>query len=76
MVWIQIRMDPDLGPNCLQWLLADDKSSPWHGLQEKVSYPKPRRQVRPPDKSVLSKINFLIFLNRNICCGYSKEPFH
>ena len=27
---------------------------------------------RPPDKSQLSKINFL-FLNQNICCGYSKE---
>ena len=29
--------------------------------------------TRPPDKSVYLKIIFL-FLNQNICCGYSKEP--
>ena len=28
---------------------------------------------RPPDKSVYWNIIFL-FLNQNICCGYSKEP--
>ena len=30
---------------------------------------------RPPDKGVYRKIIFL-FLNQNICCGYSKEPSH
>ena len=29
--------------------------------------------VRPPDKSAYQKI-ILLFLNQNICCGYSKEP--
>ena len=29
--------------------------------------------ARPPDKSVYWKIIF-VFLTRNICCGYSKEP--
>ena len=30
-------------------------------------------KLRPPDKSTYLKIIFL-FLNQNICCGYSKEP--
>ena len=29
--------------------------------------------VRPPDKSAYQKI-IVLFLNQNICCGYSKEP--
>ena len=31
------------------------------------------KHYRPPDKSAYWKIIFL-FLNQNICCGYSKEP--
>ena len=27
----------------------------------------------PPDKSVM-KNYFFVYLNQNICCGYSKEP--
>ena len=30
------------------------------------------RNMRPPDKSVYLKIT-LLFLNQNICCGYSKN---
>ena len=31
--------------------------------------------IRPPDKRAYQKIIFFLFLNQNICCGYSKEPF-
>ena len=30
---------------------------------------------RPPDKVRIRK-SFFLFLNQNICCGYSKEPSH
>ena len=29
---------------------------------------------RPPDKSVHLQIIFFLFLNQNICFGFSKEP--
>ena len=32
-----------------------------------------KKVFRPPDKRAYWKIIFL-FLNQNICCGYSKEP--
>ena len=28
---------------------------------------------RPPDKNAYQKI-FFLFLSKNMCCGYSKEP--
>ena len=33
------------------------------------------RMHRPPDKS-MTGILFFLFLNQNICCGYSKELSH
>ena len=30
--------------------------------------------IRPSVKSVYQKKYFFLFLNQNICCGYSKEP--
>ena len=30
-IFILVLLDPDLGPNCLQMLSADDKSRPWQG---------------------------------------------
>ena len=31
--------------------------------------------TRPPDKRIFDNYQlFFIFLNQNICCGYSKEP--
>ena len=38
-------------------------------------FPTIKWHTRPPDKNASWKIIFL-FLNQNICCGYSKEPSH
>ena len=43
-------------------------------MEEFILYTK-RGLLRPPVKKVLWKL-FFLFLDQNICCGYSKEPSH
>ena len=73
---------PDLGPNCLQRLSADDSSRErvysvsaliWacaFGMSNTVF--SLDQNTGPPDKCG-DLIVFFLFLNQNTCCGYSKE---
>ena len=62
---------PDLGPNCLQRILANDKGiEPLPTLQQKrcIIY-NVGLKLR-----VHTKKKKFLFFNQNICCVYSKEP--
>ena len=62
---------PDQEPNCLQRLSADDKSPlARKGVNE--TWQGPGLQI---SVCINWKLIFL-FLNQNICCGYSKGPSH
>ena len=70
----QYFVGPDLGPNFLQRLSADDKS-PLFTSSDQESNTMYTDQTAPGLKlRVHTKTLILLFLNQNICWGYSKEP--